>query len=321
MARTFLIDTDGGADDAVALIMAMRAPEIRVAAITTVAGNVDVDQATRNVLATVELCNADVPVYRGAKKPLKREHQDAANYHGRDGLGDRGFVPRLRHAETFDAGDSILQVIDDNPGIAVVALGPLTNIALALERRPELTRNIGRCVVMGGNPCCEGNVTPAAEYNFWADPEAARIILRSGLQIELIGWQLSHGDAVLVAPEIEKLLGTGSEFARFAIESNHCARKAYLELTGEDGIPLPDAVAMAIALEPEVGHSWSEHYSDVEIDSELTRGMSVVDRWSVAGDPRNRQIWGAALSAGCKARICWQVDPARYKQQLYSALI
>jgi purine nucleosidase len=320
MARTLLIDTDGGADDAVALIMAMRAPETRVAAITTVAGNVDVDQATRNVLATIEFCDADIPVYPGAKKPLKRGHQDATDYHGRDGLGDRGFAPRLRHAEGTGAANSILQVIEDNPGIAVVALGPLTNIALALERKPELARRIGRCVVMGGNPCCEGNVTPAAEYNFWADPEAARIVLRSGLQIELIGWKLSRGDAVLRGTEIEKLLGTGSEFARFAIESNRCARKAYLELTREDGIPLPDAVAMAIALEPKVGRSWSEHYTDVEIDSELTRGMSVVDRWSVAGDPRNRQIWEPALSVGRKARICWQIDSARYKKQLYSAL-
>jgi purine nucleosidase len=321
VAQTFLIDTDGGADDAVALIMAMRATETRVAAITTVAGNVDVGQATRNVLVAVELCGTDVPVYPGADKPLEREHQDAADYHGPDGLGDHGFAPHLRHAEGTDATTSILQVIDDNPGITVVALGPLTNIALSLGKKPELTRSIGRCVVMGGNPCCEGNVTPAAEYNFWADPEAARIVLRSGLQIELIGWQLSRGDAVLSAPEIEKLLGTGSEFARFAIGSNRCARKAYLNLTREDGIPLPDAVAMAVALDPKVGRSWSEHYTDVEIDSELTRGMSVVDRWSVAGDPRNRQVWEPALSVGRKARICWQIDSARFKKRLYSALV
>jgi purine nucleosidase len=320
MRRDFLIDSDGGADDAVALIMAMRSADTRIAAITTVAGNVDVDQATRNVLAAVELCGADIPVYRGAQKPLERAHQDATSYHGRDGLGDQGFAPRQRQAEPQAAVDAMLAAIENNPGIHLVTLGPLTNLALALKCSPKIFDRIGRCVVMGGAPCCEGNVTPAAEYNFWADPEAAREVFRSRIPIELIGWQLSRGNAVLNASEIETILKMDTELARFVIQSNRCARQAYLERTGEDGIALPDGVAMAVALDESVGLSWSEHFTDIEIQSELTRGMSVVDRWHMAGNSRNREVWAPLLNGGRKARVCWEIDTKRWKQLLCSAL-
>jgi len=175
-------------------------------------------------------------------------------------------------------------------------------------------------VVIGGAPCCEGNVTPAAEYNIWVDPEAARMVLRSGLPVELIGWHLCRGDAVLSAGDIEFVLGLNTERARFAIECNSHARDAYFKQTGEHGICLPDPVAMAIALDPSIGTSWSEHYVDVETASELTRGMTVVDRLNVAGDERNRAIWADLLSKQPNAKVCWTIDPRRWKQALYSAL-
>ena len=181
MPRCFLVDTDTASDDAVALIMALRAPDVRVIAVTTVAGNVDVERATRNALYTVELCDADVPVYRGAAKPLLRSHQNAAWFHGRDGLGDHGYAAPQRTAQGRHAVDAMIEAIESNPGLVLVTLGPLTNVALALARKPEIAKKVSRCVVMGGAPCCEGNVTPAAEYNIWVDPEAARIVLGSGL--------------------------------------------------------------------------------------------------------------------------------------------
>jgi purine nucleosidase len=320
MPRAFLIDTDVASDDAVALIMTLRAPDIRVVAITTVAGNVEVEQATRNALYTVELCGARVPVFVGAEKPLLRVHQSATWFHGRDGLGDHGYPTPRQEPEKLHAVDAMIEAIEANPGIVVVTLGPLTNLALAVTRKPGLAARVGRCVVMGGAPCCEGNVTPAAEYNIWVDPEAARIVMLSGLPVELVGWQTCRGDAVLNETDIAHVLGFKNELARFAIECNSRAREAYREQTGEDGISLPDPVAMSIALDPTIGNQWSEHYVDVEIRSELTRGMTVVDRLNVAADERNQAVWADALRKGSKTKVCWTIDHRRWKEALFLAL-
>ena len=320
MPRTFLIDTDTASDDAVALIMALRASDVRVAAITTVAGNVPVQQSTRNALYTVELCGAEAPVYMGAEKPLLRTYQNAIWFHGRDGLGDQGYPPPRRSPEKSHAVDAIIETIEANPGIVIVTLAPLTNLALALAKRPEIAAKVGRCVVMGGAPCCEGNVTPAAEYNIWVDPEAARVVMLSVLPVELVGWHLSRGDAVVREDDIAQILRFNNELAKFAIECNSHARKAYKAQTGEDGISLPDPVAMCIALDPSIGTNWSAHYLDVETRSELTRGMTVVDRLNVAADDRNLPVWAQVVQNKKKAKVCWTIDNRRWKEALFTAL-
>src|SRR6202142_2604554 len=227
MPRSFLIDTDTASDDAVALIMALRAPEVRVVAITTVAGNVPVMQATRNALYTIQLCGANVPVYVGADKPLLRAYQNATWFHGRDGLGDHDYpAPRQSPAAGY-AVDAIIETIEANPGIVLVTLRPMTNVAMALAKKPEIAAQVSRCVVMGGAPCCEGNVTPAAEYNIWVDPEAARIVMLSGLPLELVGWQTCRGDAVLNDQDIAGILALKPPRAEFAIRSNSTAATAY----------------------------------------------------------------------------------------------
>jgi len=318
--RAFLIDTDTASDDAVALIMALRAPDVRVIAITTVSGNVDVQQATLNALYSVELCGANVPVYAGAEKPLWREYQNATWFHGRDGLGDHNYPPPRKSPGASHAVDAIIDAIDANPGLVIVTLAPLTNLALALAKKPAIAAKVGRCVVMGGAPCCEGNVTPAAEYNIWVDPEAARIVMRSGLPVELIGWHLCRGSAVVNESDIARILGFNNALAQFAIECNSHARQAYKVQTGEDGISLPDPVAMCLALDPSAGTEWSDHYVDVETQSELTRGMTVVDRLNVALDDRNRAVWAPALHAQRQTKVCWRLDTKRWKEALFSAL-
>jgi purine nucleosidase len=318
--RTFLIDTDTASDDAVALIMALRAPDVHVAAITVVAGNVPVAQATRNALYVAELCGSDVPVYSGVARPLWREYANAEWFHGKDGLGDRGYPPPRRAPEPLHAVEAIVRTVAANPGIVLVTLGPLTNMAMAMARAPEIVANVSRCVVMGGNPCCEGNVTPAAEYNIWVDPEAARMVLRSGLPIELVGWHLCRGDAVLNQADIDHVLTLDTPLARFAIDCNSAAQEAYRVQTGEIGISLPDPVAMSIALDPTICTQSSDHYTDVEVTSELTRGMTVVDRLNAAANDRNREVWKPLVGRVPKARICWTIDPGRWKQALYSAL-
>src|SRR5689334_20362310 len=152
--RRFLIDTDTASDDAVALIMALRTPEVRVEAITVVSGNVPLKQATENALYTVELCGAKVPIFSGEERPLRREPAHADWFHGADGLGNSNFPPAKIRPQQEHAVDAIIRVLHANPGIELVTLGPLTNIAMAMTRDPSIAKNVKRCVVMGGNPCC-----------------------------------------------------------------------------------------------------------------------------------------------------------------------
>lgn len=314
--REFIIDTDTASDDAVALIMAFRAKDVRVIAVTTVAGNVGVEQATRNALYTAELCGVEVPVHVGAAIPLTRPLESATWFHGRDGLGDHNYPAPKRNADIEPAVDAILRLSHKHEDLTLVTLGPLTNIALALRSDPSFAKRISRTVVMGGAPCCEGNVTPAAEYNIWVDPEAAQFVFRSGMPIELIGWHLCRYDAALHPAEVDEILSLETPTARFAIDCNSRARQAYREQTGEDGISLPDPVCMAIALDRSIGTSWSRHKVEVETTSELTRGMTVVDRLNVSDDSRNLEIW---QDAG-QAEVCWTIDVARWKSQLRLAL-
>jgi len=320
LRRKVLIDTDTASDDAVALIMALRSPLVDVVAITIVAGNVPVAQGTLNALYTVELCGSAVPVYAGAAKPLQRELEPATWFHGLDGLGDCGYAPAARKMEAMHAVDAIVAAAREHPGLEVITLGPLTNLALALEREPGIVANISRCVVMGGAACCEGNVTPAAEFNIWVDPEAARAVFLSGLPIEMVGWELSRYEAVLDAADIERVLELKTPLAEFAVGCNGRAREAYLEQTGEHGISLPDPIAMAVLLHPELVVEASECFVDIETKSELTRGMTVVDRLNVTGDERNRRVWSEVRSRERKVKVCWKLDVVGWKKLLNKSL-
>jgi purine nucleosidase len=316
--RTFLIDTDTASDDAVAILMALAAPDVRVAALTVVAGNVSLAQGANNALLTCEVAGADVPVYLGADAPLTRPLLDAHWFHGKDGMGDQGFPAPRRKPEAGHAVDALIAHAAAEPGLTLVTLGPLTNIALALARDPRFADNVGRCVVMGGAPCCEGNVTPAAEYNIWVDPEAARRTFRSKLPIEMVGWHVSRGAAVLSDDEVDDLVKLGTPKARFAVDCNARAREAYFIQTGERGLSLADPTAMAVALDYSAGTSWSRHRVEIETQSELTRGMTVVDRLNVTGDDNNRPLWA---DAGPAADICWTLDAAAYRAMLRRALV
>jgi purine nucleosidase len=300
--------------------MALRSPRVEVLAITTVAGNVDVHQASHNALYTAELCDSRVPVFQGAGKPLKRQHVGAQWFHGRDGLGDHGYGPPRRAVEKQNAVDAIIETVEAHPGLVMVTLGPLTNVALAVQEKPSIAAKVGRCVVMGAAPCCEGNVTPAAEYNIWCDPEAARIVARSGLPIELVGWHLSRGEAILSPSDIQEVLDLGTPVAEFSIACNSHAQEAILKQTGEHGICLPDPVAMAVAIDPSIVTSESAHFMEVETESELTRGMTVVDRLNVVEDERNREVWAQSIASGRKAKIVWSIDNVRWKQALFASL-
>ena len=275
------------------------------------------EQGVINALYTCELCGVNVPVYAGADRPLRRDPAHAQWFHGKDGFGDMNYPRPARAPEAAHAVDAMIETVRAYPGIELVTLGPLTNVALAIRRDPRIANNVARCVVMGGNPCCEGNVTPAAEYNIWCDPEAARVVLRSGLPVELIGWQLCRGRAALDQDDIARLGGLGTPLAHFAIDCNRVAMEAYRTQTGEVGIALPDAVAMAVALDESVCTRADPHRIEVETTSELTRGMTVVDKLGVVRDDAHHSAWDHGAQA---CSVCWEIDVPRWKRMLMSAL-
>jgi inosine-uridine nucleoside N-ribohydrolase len=319
MPNTFWIDTDTASDDAVALVMALRNPGVEVVGISTVSGNMPLEQGTRNALYTAELCGSGVPIYPGETRPLQRQPAHAQWFHGQDGMGNQNYPAPRRTAESVHAIDAFLKATHDHPGLTLVTLGPLTNIAKAIQRDPALVSRVIRCVVMGGNPCCEGNVTPAAEYNIWCDPEAAKIVFASGMRIEMVGWQLSTGTANLLEADIAHVRSLDTPLAHFAIDCNAHVMHANKTQTGDAGISLPDPTAMAVALDPGIAVKASDHRVQIACADELTRGMTVVDRLNVANDDRNKDTWRVDGNAPL-CRIVWELDIPKWKQLLYDTL-
>lgn len=318
MTRKMIIDTDTASDDAVALIMALQS-DVKVVAITIVSGNVGVQQGSINARLVVELCGQDTPVYEGAHQPLVRERYDARWFHGQDGLGDIGFPQPQRTPAEGHAVDALIHTIRANPGILLVTLGPLTNIALAVAQAPDIIANVSRCIVMGGAACTVGNITPAAEYNIWCDPEAASIVFQSGLKVEMVGWELCRGAANLSADEMHYYKDViDTPLSHFVIDCNAHALQTNQEWLGDPGIGLPDPVAMAIAIDPQICSRSSKHYVAIECEGTYTRGMTVVDELHVAGHRTgNVVVWEPQRSLGApNISICWEIDIPRWKALL-----
>jgi purine nucleosidase len=288
--RHFLIDTDTASDDAVALVMALNHPGVRVEAITVVAGNVPLECGVQNALYTVERCGKSVPVYAGLDRPMLRPLETAQFCHGEDGLGDIGLPLTGRAPAEGHAVDVLLDTVHRFSGeITLVTLGPLTNVAAALLREPSLASKVERCVIMGGIGFGYGNIIPAAEYNIWVDPDAAKIVFDSGLPIEMVGWDVSHKHATFTAEEAEALRAI-SDLAAFCVDIQKALRRFGIEYLKQDGFDLPDPIAMAVALESDVATVVKRLRVDVETKSELTRGATVVDHLRVTGREPNADV-------------------------------
>lgn len=312
------IDTDMGSDDAVALIMAFLSDTVEVVGISALAGNVPLEQATNNARFVAELCGADAPVYAGAAKPLLRPYVDATWYHGVDGLSGHAKLPE-QAPQSDHAVDALIAAANEHDDLMLVTLGPLTNIGMAIAREPSIVNRISRCVVMGGAACTFGNITPAAEYNIWVDPDAARMVFLSGMAIEMVGWEFCIGEFMLTETDMQRIRQIDTPLAQFTLDCNEVAILANLTQTGTRGLAIPDAVTMAIALDKSIATEMTAHYVEIETQSDLTRGITVVDKLNVADDERNRDTWAQAIAAG-KIDVTWAVDSARWKQLLYDLL-
>lgn len=291
MRRHFLIDTDTASDDAVALVLALQYPGVQVEAITVVAGNVPVDQGVQNALYTVELCQKSTPVHRGMPAPLTRPLETAQFVHGQDGMGDIGLPLGGRSPASTDAVRVLCETIHHFAGaITLVALGPLTNIAVALRQDPSLAHAVSECIIMGGTGQGYGNVTPVAEYNFWTDPEAAKIVFESGMSTKMVGWDISRTHAVFNQADTASLRAIDTPLARFCVDIQRTVEQFALSTTLLEGFDLPDPIAMAIALDPAVATDTRHCFVAIETASPLCRGQSVVDHLNLMDQEPNADV-------------------------------
>lgn len=323
MPRAMIIDTDTASDDAVAILMALQHPDIDVKAITVVNGNMPVAQGSINARYTVEVCGKDVPVYDGVDAAITRDLYRAYFFHGPDGMGNMNYLAPKAPPAPGHAVEALIRVIRENPGIILVTLGPLTNVALAVLQAPDIVPLVSRCVMMGGAANCVGNITPAAEYNIWVDPEAARTVFRSGLPVEMVGWETCRGEANLTEEDMrycKEVINT--PLAHFSIDCNASALSANINWLGDPGLALPDPVAMAIAIDPTICTRASKHYVEVECDGTYTRGMTVVDELGVTKyDTANVEMWQPLVKKGePHITVCWTIDAKRWKALLYDLI-
>ena len=298
MSQKYIIDADTGSDDAVAILMALRDPKINVLGITIVSGNVPLKQGIINTISTAELCESDVKIYAGASKPLTRNYREvytleefsdhvkslssdsvsAQCVHGVDGMGDIGVAPNQYEYEKTNAEDFLLKSFNDHPNeITLVTLGPLTNIANIIKKDPTIVKKINHCYIMGGTSDGTGNVSAAAEYNIWVDPEAAEIVFNSGLLITMVGWDNSYKYAMLKDNEIKSLKSLNTPYADFCVD----IQKTLIDLTHETygfyGFDLPDPITMAVALDNHIILESQQLHVLIDTRDGITRGQTIVD--------------------------------------------
>jgi purine nucleosidase len=301
-----LIDTDPGVDDALAILMAFNDPGHEVLGLTIAAGNVGLQHTVANALKLCEVAGVDVPVYAGCATPLLHPARDAAYVHGRDGFGDTGYEPASRQPANEHAALAILRLSHEHAGrLLLVALGPLTNLALALKLDPTLPSRVARCVVMGGAVSAHGNITPAAEFNIAFDPEAAHIVFAAFPHIDLSDWEatLEHG---LLDADVDRWLAADSPRARFYEAISRQTRAWAGERRGNRWHSA-DGLAMAFALAPEGGLQTAERPLAVETEGRHARGATVIDWRRESGQPDN-------------VRILQRYDQARFEALVQAAL-
>jgi len=312
MPCRIILDTDPGVDDAMAILFALRQPGIRLEALTTVFGNTDLDTATLNALRILELAgHEDIPVARGAARSLVRPFTKSADHvHGKNGLGDVDLPPPKKDPVAESASDLIIRMARENPGaITLCPVGPVTNVAVALARAPEIAGLLKEIVVMGSTILCpgiQGISTPMADANFWNDPEAAQIVLRSGAKITLVGMDVTM-QVLLTAPMRESIERKGGEVGRKLMEIVEFYVSSYAAMyPGIAGCGMHDPLAVAIAEDRSLVKT-ERMCVDMELAGTLTRGMVVADRRRTAVERQN-------------ADVCLEVDVAKFSERFVAAL-
>lgn len=282
-----VIDTDPGVDDAHAIMAAAAYPGARIEAVTTVKGNVGLDRTTANACTILDIMDVDAPVYAGCGKALVAESSGAEGFHGADGLGNSGYPPSPRKVEAEHAVHALIRLANAEPGaLTLVALGPLTNVALALRLDPTLPQKYRQLVVMGGAIRGMGNTSLTAEFNFYADPEAAALVLREWPGLTLVSWETTMEHPFSEA-QVNALLAVDSPRAEFLRRISQNTLTYLEKILGRRTMLEPDLLAMAVALEPGIVREHAAHHVEIELAGTSTRGQSCVDWFGMSGKPAN----------------------------------
>jgi inosine-uridine nucleoside N-ribohydrolase len=283
-----ILDCDPGHDDAIALLLALASPELELLGVTTVSGNQTVDKTTANAIRVLDrVGRSEVPVAAGTDRPLVRRREVAAYVHGETGLDGPELPPPSRPAERQHAIEWIANTLAAaGDRVTLIATGPLTNVGLFLARYPELSSRLERIVLMGG-AIGEGNVTPAAEFNIWADPEAAQRVFTSGVPLHMVGLDVTH-QALLTASHVRRLAASGAA-GRLVADLYDFYARFHHRRYGWEGAPIHDAVAVAHVVDDTI---LTTSYCGVVVDtdSELSRGRTNVDRGGTTGWERNCHV-------------------------------
>ncbi len=286
--QRIIIDTDPGVDDAQAIMLAFAYPGTHVEALTTVAGNVAVERAAQNAGIILDVIGRRVPIYQGCADGLVIPTPHRAISHGMDGLGDSGYPPSSYPLEQEKAALALIRHAQAAPGeITLVAIGPLTNLAVATILEPDLPQKFKRLVVMGGAIYAQGNSWErASEYNFYCDPEGAAVVFDRWPEITLVPWEtaLAHS---LPQEQVAKLASLDSPRAEMF---RRTIRKHLLDVGGEQRLSTPDPLAMAVALEPEIVRRQEMHFVEIELSGRMTRGQTVVDWQGLTGRKPNARV-------------------------------
>ncbi len=292
-ARKIIIDTDPGQDDAVAILLALASPELDVLGITAVAGNVPLPLTQKNALIVCELAGrTDIAVYAGCDAPMGRKLVTAEHVHGKTGLDGPQLPTPQMALHDGHAVDFIIETLRrEDPGtVTLCPLGPLTNIATAFDKAPDIVDRVQEIVLMGGAYFQVGNITPAAEFNIYVDPEAADIVFKSGVPLVVMPLDVTH-KALTTAPRVEAFRAMGTEPGRMVAEWTDFFERFDKEKYGSAGAPLHDPCVIAYLLEPDL--FTGRHVNVViETGSELTLGMTVADWWRVTDRAPNAMFMG-----------------------------
>ncbi len=286
MPTPVIIDCDPGHDDAMALLLAVASPELELVAVTTVAGNQTLDKVTANAIRVLDVGQAhDIPVAAGADRGLIHTAEAAGEVHGETGLDGPDLPPPSREPEPLHAVELMASKLRERP-LTLIAIGPLTNIALLIATHPELAPQIERIVIMGG-AIGIGNVTPSAEFNIWADPEAAARVFASGLDVTMVGLDVTHR-AMLSAERADALRATGRAGAVVA-DLHAFYRQFHERVYGHSDTPVHDALAVAHVIKPDVITTQHLHV-EIDVTQGPCRGRTVVDQLKRTGHAANADV-------------------------------
>ncbi|OXM87466.1 nucleoside hydrolase [Paenibacillus rigui] len=315
--KRLLIDTDTAGDDATSLLFALRWPGVKLEAITTVAGNVPLDLCTRNALLTVEKFaeGTPVPVYPGCDKPLLRPQLLASFVHGSDGMGESHFPDPTLQPEAEHGANAIVRLVNRYPGeLEIVAHGPLTNLAVAYKLDPTIVHKVKHVWIMGGTRHFQGNITPSAEFNFYADPDAAQIVLQAGFPVTTVGWDITCLYSLVGGEDLDMLQQIDTPASHFYHQINRSALQFNREFGGLDGITHPDSITTAICIRPELMTKSARYYVEVECHSEQNRGYVAMD---TRPHPEPNPFWKGGPP---NAEVCLEVDYKRFVRMLEAML-